>query len=162
VSRQQVADGDTERGASDPPRRRIATNTAIFTIATALSRVVGLAREVIAASIFGIYGPASAFTIASQVPNLMANLFAQAALSAAFVPVFTELLQAGKKREAFKLASTLFWIILVVLGVICALGIVFAGVIMPLFTGSLFAARSSPRRTRCSRSGWRRSCSRSS
>ena len=44
----------------------------------------------------------------------MANLFAQAALSAAFVPVFTDLLQQGKKREAFRLASTLFWIILIV------------------------------------------------
>ena len=83
-------------------------------------------------------GPASAFTIASQIPNLMANLFAQAALSAAFVPVFTDLLQQGRKREAFKLASTLFWIILIALGALTAVGILLAGTIMPLFTGSTF------------------------
>ncbi len=121
-----------------PPKRRVSVNTAIFAIATGLSRVAGLAREIVAASYFGTTGPASAFTIASQIPNLMANLFAQAALSAAFVPVFTELLQQGRKREAFKLASTLFWIILIALGALTAVGILLAGTIMPLFTGSTF------------------------
>src|SRR5262249_59543385 len=119
--------------AQMPPRsRRLAVNTAIFAIATGLSRVAGLIREIVAASFFGTRGPASAFTIASQIPNLMSNLFAQAALSAAFVPVFTDLLQQGKKREAFTLASTLFWIILIVLGAITAVGILAAGVIIPL------------------------------
>jgi putative peptidoglycan lipid II flippase len=124
--------------AADQPRRRLGVNTAIFAIATGFSRIAGLAREVVAASYFGTGGPASAFTIASQIPNLMSNLFAQAALSAAFVPVFTDLLQQGKKREAFRLASTLFWIILIALGALTALGILAAGVIMPLFTGSTF------------------------
>jgi putative peptidoglycan lipid II flippase len=119
-------------------RRRIGVNTAIFAIATGLSRIAGLAREVVAASFFGTRGPASAFTIASQIPNLMSNLFAQAALSAAFVPVFTDLLQQGRKREAFKLASTLFWIILIALGGLTVVGILLAGTIMPLFTGSTF------------------------
>src|SRR5436305_8623830 len=122
------------------PRRRVSVNTAIFAIATGLSRIAGLAREIVAASYFGTTGPASAFTIASQIPNLMANLFAQAALSAAFVPVFTDLLQQGRRREAFKLASTLFWIILIVLGGLTAVGILLAGTIMPLFTGSTFTA----------------------
>ncbi len=121
-------------------RRRIGVNTAIFALATGLSRIAGLAREIVAASFFGTTVSASAFTIASQIPNLMSNLFAQAALSAAFVPVFTDLLQQGRKREAFKLASTLFWIILIALGALTALGILLAGVIMPLFTGSSFNA----------------------
>jgi putative peptidoglycan lipid II flippase len=68
----------------------------------------------------------------------MSNLFAQAALSAAFVPVFTDLLQQGRKRDAFRLASTLFWIILIALGALTAIGILLAGTIMPLFTGSTF------------------------
>jgi putative peptidoglycan lipid II flippase len=122
---------------ASPPRRRIALSTAIFALATALSRVAGLAREVVAASFFGTSAAASAFTIASQVPNLMSNLFSQAALSAAFVPVFTDLLQDGRKKEAFRLASTLFWIILIALGVVTGLWMVLAGAIAPLFTGSL-------------------------
>jgi putative peptidoglycan lipid II flippase len=121
-----------------PGGGRVARNTAIFSIATGVSRVVGLLREIVAASFFGTRGPASAFTIAFQIPNLVSNLFANAALSAAFVPVFTELLQRGRRKEAFRLASTLFWIMLIVLGAVTAFFILAAGVIMPLFTGSAF------------------------
>src|SRR5579875_1428718 len=131
--------------AADPPareaaprQRRLGVSTAIFAVATGISRVAGLGREIVAASLFGTSASASAFTIASQIPNLMSNLFAQAALSAAFVPVFTDLLQQGRKREAFKLASTLFWIILIALGAITALGMGLAGVILPLFSGRHF------------------------
>jgi putative peptidoglycan lipid II flippase len=118
----------------------LSASAAIFSIATAVSRVAGLVRDIIAASFFGTTAAASAFTFAYQIPNLVANLFAQAALSAAFVPVFTELLQKGRKREAFRLASSLFWIILIGLGAITALLIALAGVIMPLFTGHFSAA----------------------
>jgi putative peptidoglycan lipid II flippase len=118
------------------PRRRLALSTAIFSIATAFSRIAGLIREIIAASFFGTSPAGSAFTIAYQIPNLVANLFAQAALSAAFVPVFTDLLQQGRKRDAFRLASTIFWLILIGLGAITLILILAANVIMPLFTGA--------------------------
>ena len=88
-------------------RSGVARNTIIFSIATGLSRIVGLVREIVAARYFGTSGPASAFTIAFQVPNLVRGLFADAAISAAFVPVFTELLEKGKRREAFQLAGSL-------------------------------------------------------
>jgi putative peptidoglycan lipid II flippase len=117
---------------------RVARNTAIFSIATGISRVVGLVREIAVASFFGTSPRFSAFTIGFQVPNLASNLFANAALSAAFVPVFTELLQQGRRKEAVRLASTLFWIMLIVLGAITAIFILAAGTIMPLFTGSKF------------------------
>ncbi len=123
-----------------PPRRRLALSTAIFALATALSRIAGLGREVVQASFFGTTAAASAFTVASQIPNLFSNLFSQAALSAAFVPVFTELLTEGRRREAFKLASELFWLILVVLGGLTILWLGVAQFIMPLFTGTLSAS----------------------
>jgi putative peptidoglycan lipid II flippase len=121
-----------------PPRRGLARNTAIFSIGTAISRAAGLAREIVTASFFGTRGPASAFTLAFQIPNLVSNLFAQAALSAAFVPVFTDLLQQGRRRDAFRLASTLFWIMLIGLGAVTAFFVLAAGVIVPLFTGPSF------------------------
>jgi putative peptidoglycan lipid II flippase len=123
-----------------PGGGRVARNTAIFSIATGLSRVAGLAREISVAKFFGTSGPFSAFTIAFQVPNLITNLFANAALSAAFVPVFTELLHKGKRKEALRLASTLFWILLIGLGAITAVFILGAGVFMPLFTGAKFSS----------------------
>ena len=116
----------------------VARNTAIFSIATGISRIAGLLREIVAASFFGTSRAASAFTLAFQIPNLVSNLFANAALSAAFVPVFTDLLQKGRRREAFRLASTLFWIMLIVLGAVTAFFILAAGLIMPLFIGTTF------------------------
>jgi putative peptidoglycan lipid II flippase len=110
-------------------------NTAIFAFATALSRVAGLGREVVQAAYFATTAAVSAFTLASQVPNLFSNLFSQAALSAAFVPVFTELLGKGRKREAFRVASTLFWVILIALGALTAVWMAVAGLVVPLFTG---------------------------
>jgi putative peptidoglycan lipid II flippase len=130
--------GVPDPGARGGGREQVARNTAIVSMATGVSRVLGLAREIVAASFFGTGGPASAFTLAFQIPNLVSNLFANAALSAAFVPVFTDLLQQGKRKEAFRLASTLFWIILIVLGAITAFFVLAAGVIMPLFTGPAF------------------------
>jgi len=116
------------------PARRLALNTAIFSIATGLSRIAGLVREVVASSYFGTSGAFSAFTIAFQVPTLLRSLVADSALSAAFVPVFTELLEQRKRQEAFALAGALFGLILVVLGAISLLFIVIAPLIMPLFT----------------------------
>ncbi len=139
----QPEPGQMEAGGAGPESggsERVARNTAIFSIATGISRVLGLAREIVAAGFFGTGGPASAFTIAFQIPNLVSNLFANAALSAAFVPVFTDLLQQGKRKEAFRLASTLFWVMLIVLGAITAIFILSAGFIMPLFTGAKFNA----------------------
>jgi putative peptidoglycan lipid II flippase len=133
-----VSSGSAQQPAGPTSPGRVARNTAIFSLATGLSRVLGLAREIVAASFFGTKGPASAFTIAFQIPNLVSNLFANAALSAAFVPVFTDLLAQGRKREAFRLASTLFWIMLIALGAVTAFFVLAAGVIMPLFTGPTF------------------------
>ncbi len=88
------------------------------------------------AAFFATSAAASAFTLASQVPNLFSNLFSQAALSAAFVPVFTELLTKGRKREAFRVASTLFWVIVIALGALTVVWMGVAGLIVPLFTGN--------------------------
>ena len=117
----------------------MARNTAIFSIGTGISRIAGLLREIVFAKYFGTTGEASAYTIASLVPNLVANLFAQSALSAAFVPVFTDLLQKGRRREAVSLASTLFWILLIGLGAVTAVFILAAGLIMPVFIGPKFS-----------------------
>ena len=105
---------------TEPPghRRsgRLARSTAFFSIATGFSRVAGLVREIVAASYFGTSGAMSAFTIAFLIPNTVRSLFADAAIQAAFVPVFTEELERGRQREAFHLASTLLYVVALVLG----------------------------------------------
>jgi putative peptidoglycan lipid II flippase len=124
------------RESREARRGRLARSTALFSVATSLSRVAGLVREIFAAAYFGISGAMSAFTIAFQVPNLVRSLFADAAIQAAFVPVFTEHLQRGDKRAAFRLASTLIFLVTLVLTGITALFILIAPLLMPLFVGS--------------------------
>jgi putative peptidoglycan lipid II flippase len=112
---------------------RLARNTAFFSFATGLSRLLGLAREVVAAYMFGVTAAMSAFTIAFQVPNLVRALFADSALQGAFVPVFTELLEKGERKEAFRVASSLFFLICLLLGAVTALFVLFAEPLMSLF-----------------------------
>ena len=133
AARKAVEKIDGEGPDAPGAKAGVARNTVLFSVATGFSRVAGLAREIVAASYFGTSGAASAFTIAFQLPNLVRGLFADAALSAAFVPVFAEFLEQKRRREAILLASTLFWLILLVLGALSAIFIVAAGFVIPLF-----------------------------
>ena len=113
--------------------RRIARSTAVFSLATAVSRVLGLVREMVSAYFFGVSGLINAFTVAIQIPNLVRALVADAALSGAFVPVFSELLEKGERQRAWRVASTLFWLTLLVLGGVTAVFILLAPLLMRPF-----------------------------
>jgi putative peptidoglycan lipid II flippase len=120
---------DAQAGSS----RRIARSAAVFSAATAVSRVLGLAREMVSAYFFGVSGLINAFTVAIQIPNLVRALVADAALTGAFVPVFSELLENGERKRAWRVASTLFWLTLLVLGGITAVFILLAPLLMKPF-----------------------------
>ena len=127
TAQEEGVEGSAESG-------RLGRSTAFFSIATGASRMAGLVREIVAASYFGISsGAMSAFTIAFQLPNLVRMLFADAALQAAFVPVFTEQLEKDNRPSAFRLASTLVFGVTLVLGLLTALFILLAPVIIPVF-----------------------------
>jgi putative peptidoglycan lipid II flippase len=113
--------------------RRLARSTAIFALATGLSRVIGLVRESVVRYYFGTVGQINAFEVAFLVPNTIRALVADAALSSAFVPVFSELLEKGERKRAWRVASSLFWLILLGLGGLTALFIVIAPWVMQIF-----------------------------
>jgi putative peptidoglycan lipid II flippase len=114
-------------------RRRLAVSTAVFGAATAASRVAGLVREIVVARLLGSGAANSAFQIAFNVPNLVRSLFADNAITAAFLPVFTELRESGREPEAWRVASIVLWLTASVLGAISALFVLLAPVVMPLF-----------------------------
>jgi putative peptidoglycan lipid II flippase len=115
------------------PRRGLARSTAIFGIATGLSRVLGLVREMVASYYFGASGRINAFTIAFQVPNLVRALVADAALSSAFVPVFSDLLEKGERKRAWRVASSLFWLMLLGLTALTAIFVLVAPWVISIF-----------------------------
>jgi putative peptidoglycan lipid II flippase len=130
--------------ASAPPRVRaerrrksVAQSTAIFAVWTGVSRVAGLAREVLVAALYGTQGSINAFVIAFQLPSLLRWIVAESALSAAFVPVFTELQERGKRDEARRLAGALMGLITLVLGLLTLLAIAVAPWVVPLFAPGL-------------------------
>jgi putative peptidoglycan lipid II flippase len=115
------------------PRRRLAWSTAMFSLATGLSRILGLIREMVAAYYFGASGKINAFTVAFQIPNLLRSLVADQALGSAFVPVFSELLVKGDRKRAWHVASSVFFLMMLGLGAVTAFGIVFAPLIVKPF-----------------------------
>ena len=118
---------------ADLGRRRLAWSTAIFSLATGLSRILGLVREIVAAYYFGASGRINSFTVAFQIPNLVRALVADAALSSAFVPVFSELLEKGERKRAWRVASSLFWLMLLGLGALTALFMLIAPLLLRPF-----------------------------
>jgi len=96
-----------------------------FTAGTAVSRVLGLARESVFAHLFGVGAATDAFNVAFRVPNLLRDLFAETALSAAFVPVLTAEKAKGKEAQN-RLASNIFNVLFVVTGVVSIAGLLLA------------------------------------
>lgn len=103
----------------------IARGVRAFTIGTTLSRVLGLVREMVFAHLFGSSRSTDAFNAAFRIPNLLRDLFAETSLSAAFVPVLTEEKTTGKKQQNL-LASNILNTLLLVVGVLTALGMIFS------------------------------------
>lgn len=119
----------TKRGGTG----RTGRSTAIFALWTGLSRVVGLVREVIVAAMFGTQGAINAFAIAFNVPNILRSLVADSALSAALIPVYTQLIEQGRRRDAQRLLGAMVGLISLGLGALTLVVIVLAPWIMPLF-----------------------------
>lgn len=92
------------------------------------SRVLGLVREMVFAYFFGASKSFAndAYVIAFRIPNLLRDLFAEGALSSAFVPVFSDYLVNKDEKEAFRLSNLVATGLIVVLGALVVLGVVFA------------------------------------
>ncbi|MEO7271177.1 MAG: murein biosynthesis integral membrane protein MurJ [Vicinamibacterales bacterium] len=107
---------------------RIARSAGLISVATMGSRILGVARETVMAAIFGAgSGPEmDAFNVAFRVPNLLRDLFAEGAMTAAFVPTFTAALITRGRESAWRLGNLVINALLIVTSVLVGLGIVFA------------------------------------
>jgi putative peptidoglycan lipid II flippase len=115
--------------------RRLARSAGLIGLATTLSRLLGLVRDAAQAYFFATGREADAFTVATRIPTLLRDLFAEGALSAAFVPTFTRYLTKDGKPAAWRLGSHVVNSLLVVTGVIVVIGVLFAGPLVRLYAG---------------------------
>ena len=90
-------------------------------------------RETVNAAVFGAGNEMDAFTVAFRIPNLVRDLFAEGAMSAAFVPTFTQYLTLRGKSDAWRLANNVLTALLIVTGVLVVLGFVFAEPLVTLY-----------------------------
>src|SRR5580658_2236178 len=123
-----VADAVT---APDSRTERLNTKAAgVIGLAVMCSRLLGLAREQTFAALFGGGAAMDAFTAAFRIPNLLRDLFAEGALSTAFVTTFSKTIARSGDAAAWTLANKVATMTAAVLGVICIAGMVFAGALV--------------------------------
>lgn len=127
-------------GTRPAPRSLIATVGSI-SFATSLSRILGLLRDQVQAYYFGAGAVSDAYLAAFRVPNLLRDLFAEGALSAAFVPTFVRARLDGDAASAWRLANRVFGALLVILGLLTTLILVFAPQILGVYVSGFDDAK---------------------
>lgn len=120
------------RGAPPAARRQLLSGAFRLGLGTFVSRLLGLGRDMTRAYLFGTGAAADAFTVAFRIPNLLRALFAEGALSAAFVPVLSGYLETGEREATERFLRAATGALLVAVSVTALLGIALAPALVPL------------------------------
>lgn len=114
--------------------RKLLRSTFSVSAPTFLSRILGLFRDMIQANYMGTGTRMDAFTIAFTIPNLLRRLTGEGAMTAAFIPVFTQQKKEQAKEELWKFAHYFFFDLSVIMALITVLGVVFAPVLVKIIS----------------------------
>ena len=124
-----------------PEETEVAKSSLVVSLMTFISRILGLAREVVFAAIFGDGAAADAFFVAFKIPNFLRRLFAEGAFSQAFVPVLSEYRKKRTFDEVKKLVDHVAGRLSLILVIVAIVGVVAAPLLAGLFA---FGYRDSP------------------
>ncbi|HZU24723.1 MAG TPA: murein biosynthesis integral membrane protein MurJ [Bryobacteraceae bacterium] len=133
--RQSIApqeSGGTVSAHGPTASEHVVRSAGIVSAAVFSSRVTGLVREIVMARLFGAGFIYDAFLLGFRIPNLTRDLFAEGALSSAFVPVFTQTLTTEGRRKAAQLSNVTGTAIILFVGTLAVLGMIFAPVLVEL------------------------------
>lgn len=119
---------------------RLARSAGLIGLATMTSRLLGLVREQVLAYYFGAGNAMDAFNVAFRIPNLVRDLFAEGAMSAAFVPTFTRYLTLEGRMAAWRLGNHVINALVLVTGALVLAGILFADPLVRVFVAAGYAA----------------------
>ncbi|HMD35280.1 MAG TPA: murein biosynthesis integral membrane protein MurJ [Vicinamibacterales bacterium] len=111
----------------------LARHAGLTGAATLVSRVLGLVRDQVIAALFGAGDEMDAFVVAFRIPNLVRDLFAEGAMSAAFVPTFTAYLTRRGRADAWRLANNVLTMLTIITGIVVVAGIVFAAPLASMY-----------------------------
>ena len=116
-----------------PPTRRLARSAGVIGIATMSSRVLGLVRDQVMAYLFGAGNAVDAYNVAFRIPNLMRDLFAEGAMSAAFVPTFTRYLARDGRSAGWRLGNHVVNALLVATILLVSAALIFTEPLVTVF-----------------------------
>jgi putative peptidoglycan lipid II flippase len=127
--------------ASAPPLPAASSGSFLVAAGILLSRLAGLVRERVFAQYFGTTLYADVFRAGLRMPNVLQNLLGEGTLSASFIPVYAELLEQGRTREAGRVAGAIFALLLALAGVLALVGVLLAPVLVSVFLPGFIGAR---------------------
>jgi len=119
---------------------RVAKATGVVGSLTFLSRITGLARDIVIGYLLGAQSAADAFFVAFRIPNLLRRLTAEGALSAGFVPVLADYLANRGRRQAVEASRVIMTFAVLFLVTLTAAGLIFPGLLTRLFAPGFAAA----------------------
>src|SRR4051812_2668962 len=119
--------------------RHLTRTATLAGVAVLTSRILGLVRETVLAALFGAGNDMDAYLVAFRIPNLTRDLFAEGAMSSAFVPTFTRHLTRFGKDAAWRLGNNVMTSLTIVTAVVAAAGMVFAGPLVAAYAGDFSA-----------------------
>jgi putative peptidoglycan lipid II flippase len=128
-----------EQSKTQVSRKGLLQSAGIISAAVAASRLTGVVRESVLGSMFGAGAEYDAYVLGFRIPSLARELFAEGALSSAFIPTFTRYLETKTHEETRELSDITATMLLTITGVVCALGMIFAPVIVNLFAPGFHA-----------------------
>jgi putative peptidoglycan lipid II flippase len=137
---EQEGGNGTSGSTAAPPRRLLASSTVVAG-GILLSRISGFLRDRFVAQFFGTSLFADVFRAALRMPNVLQNLLGEGTLSASFIPVYSELLQEGKKKEAGQVAGAVLAILFIIAGLLALIGVLLAPVLVTIFLPGFEGAR---------------------
>ncbi|NIM90360.1 MAG: murein biosynthesis integral membrane protein MurJ [Candidatus Aminicenantes bacterium] len=115
-------------------KKRLLKSTLAVSGPTVLSRVLGYARDMIQAFFLGTGSGADAFTIAYIIPNLLRRLTGEGTMTAAFVPVFTQLKTEESREKLWKFANTFFFDLTLIMALLTVTGIVLSPLLVQIIS----------------------------
>src|SRR5436309_13352940 len=121
--------------SGDSKHESLVRSAGVVSASVFLSRITGLVREIVMARLFGAGQVYDAFLLGFRIPNLTRDLFAEGALSSAFVPTFTSYLANKGKQEAAHLSNLVATSLILVVGAVCAAGMIWSPQLVALFAG---------------------------
>lgn len=114
-------------------------SSAIVSLLTLVSRVLGLLRDLLIAAVFGAGVATDVFFVAFLIPNIFRRIFAEGAFSKGFIPVFNQIKTTDSMESLHHFAQAVFWRLCLAVGLVVLLGVVFAPQIIPVFAQEFLA-----------------------